>query len=52
MMKGHDAPIKKNHFLSAISYTDLKKNIKKSLQWPTQVYSQCLPGVKLDWSVM
>lgn len=29
MMKGHDAPIKKNHFLSAISYTDLKKNIKK-----------------------
>lgn len=26
-----DAPIKKNHFLSAISYTDLKKNIYKKV---------------------
>lgn len=38
-MKGHDAPIKKNHFLSTISYTDLKKIYKKL----TMAYTVVLP---------
>lgn len=52
MMKGHDAPIKKIIFCPPYLILILRKILKKSLQWPTQVYSQCLPGVKLDWSVM
>lgn len=39
-MKGHDAPIKKHHFLSAISYTDLKKIYKKKF---TMAYTGVLP---------